>query len=128
MTRTIAWPRPRHTHDSNPPRSASQALLTKLDSQSRSAVKRAHNRLEKEAPPPPSAAECVKTARRVVAKHLWLLARRSKSCQVDDLIEQVPGPCRKQVGTVAVQLALGRLLPAPDRAPGCSRLQPASAT
>ena len=66
-----------------------QALLTKLDSQSRSAVKRAHNRLEKEAPPPPSAAECVKTARRVVAKHLWLLARRSKSCQVDELIEQV---------------------------------------
>ena len=110
------------------PASDQQALLTKLDSQSRSAVKRAHNRLEKEAAPePPSAAECVKTARRVVAKHLWLLARRSKSCQVDDLIEQVLGPCREQVGTVAVQLALRRLLPAPDRAPGCSRLRPASA-
>lgn len=66
-----------------------QALLTKLDSQSRSAVKRAHNRLEKEAAPPPSAAESVKTARRVVAKHLWLLARHSKSCQVDELIELV---------------------------------------
>ena len=52
-------------------------------------MKRAHNRLEKEAPPPPSAAECVKTARRVVAKHLWLLARHSKSCQVDVLVEQV---------------------------------------
>ena len=82
--------------------------------------------MEKEASPPPSAAECVKTARRVVAKHLWLLARRSKSCQVDELIEQVLGPCRKQVGPVAVQLALKRLLS--ERAPGRSRLQPASAT
>ena len=91
-------------------------------------MKRAHNRLEKEAPPPPSAAECVKTARRVVAKHLWLLARRSKSCQVDELIEQVVGPCRKQAGPVAAQRALRRLLPALERAPGRSRLRPASAT
>ena len=89
-------------------------------------MKRAHNRLEKEAPPPPSAAECVKTARRVVAKHLWLLARRSKSCQVDDLIEQVLLPCRKQIGPVFGQLALGRLLSATDIAQGSPKLRPVS--
>jgi len=66
-----------------------QALFSKLDSQSRSAVKRAHGRMETEVAPPPSAAEGAKSARRVVAKHLWLLARRSRSCQVDELIEQV---------------------------------------
>ena len=89
-------------------------------------MKRAHNRLEKEAPPPPSAAECVKTARRVVAKHLWLLARRSKSCQVDDLIEQVPGAMSK-ASRLFGQLALRRPLSAPDRASGYPELRPASA-
>ena len=87
--------------------------------------------MEKEAPPPPSAAEGAKSARRVVAKHLWLLARRSRSCQVhpspnpnpnlnpnpnpspspsqvDELIEQVVPPRRKQVGPVGPQLPLGR--------------------
>ena len=43
-------------------------------------------------------------------------------------IELVLGPCRQQVGPVAVQLALRRLLPALDCAPGRPSLRPASAT
>ena len=64
-------------------------LLARLDSQSRSAVSSLKRQREEGAAPVPSATERERTARRVVARHLWLLARDSKSCQMDELLDQV---------------------------------------
>ena len=53
------------------------ALLARLDSQGRSAVSSLKRQREEGAAPVPSATERERTARRVVARHLWLLARDS---------------------------------------------------
>ena len=72
------------------PAEEQQALLARANAASRSAVSSLKRpREEAEAPVTLSAAEREKAARRIVARQLWLVARHTKTCLLDALLEEV---------------------------------------
>ena len=72
-----------------------RALLARANAASHSAVSNSLKRpraAAEEAPAPVSAEERERNARRVVARNLWMLARQTKTCMLDDLLERVRPP------------------------------------
>ena len=71
-----------------------RALLARANAASHTVVSNSLKRPRDtdEAPAQVSAEERERNSRRVVARHLWMIARQTKTCMLDDLLERVRHP------------------------------------